>query len=181
VVRRFRDGHEEDWWALEVVVQPDGPDKQYRAVVVTTDPQHLPPLTTSNLLTNLPAPGTARAVTSPLARASLAEVVRLYGLRMWVEQSYQQVKQALGWAEYEGRSDLAMRRHWMLVWCAFAFCWWQLRYDARERLGGLVEVDVTEPDDVPGKDAGRGKICGTRAGDNHRSAGRPRYGRCGRG
>jgi hypothetical protein len=92
-----------------------------------------------------------------LARASLAEVVRLYGLRMWVEQSYKQVKQALGWAEYEGRSDLAMRRHWMLVWCAFAFCWWQLRYDARERLGGLVEVDVTEPDDVPGKDAGRGK------------------------
>jgi hypothetical protein len=31
-----------------------------------------------------------------LAAASVAEVVRLYGLRMWVEQSYKQVK--LAWA-----------------------------------------------------------------------------------
>jgi hypothetical protein len=46
--------------------------------------------------------------------------VRLYGLRMWVEQSYKQVKHALGWSEYQVRSDQAMRRHWQLVCCAFS-------------------------------------------------------------
>ena len=33
---------------------------------------------------------------SEIAPAGVAEVTRLYGLRMWVEQSYKQVKQALG-------------------------------------------------------------------------------------
>lgn len=126
VVRRFRDGHEEEWWALEVIARPYGPNKTHRAVVVTTDPQHLPTLTTWNLLTDLPAPGTERAATSPLAAVSVPELVRLYGLRMWVEQSYKQVKHALGWAEYQVRSDQAIRRHWVLVWCAFSFCWWHL-------------------------------------------------------
>jgi hypothetical protein len=31
----------------------------------------------------------------------------------------------LGWAHYQVRSDLAIRRHWQLVLCcAFTFCWW---------------------------------------------------------
>jgi hypothetical protein len=50
--------------------------------------------------------------------------VRLYGLRQWVEQSYKHVKQELGWADFEVRSDRAIRRHWYLVCCAFTFCWW---------------------------------------------------------
>jgi hypothetical protein len=50
-----------------------------------------------------------------LAAASVAEVVRLYGLRMWVEQSYKQVKHALGWSDYQVRTDTAIRRHWQLV------------------------------------------------------------------
>ena len=41
-----------------------------------------------------------------------------------MEQSYKQVKHALGWSEYQVRSDLAIRRHWQLVCCAFSFCWW---------------------------------------------------------
>lgn len=52
--------------------------------------------------------------------------MRLYGLRVWVEQSYKQVKQGLGWTEYQVRSDLAIRRHWQLACCAFSFCWWAL-------------------------------------------------------
>src|SRR5260370_15455586 len=56
--------------------------------------------------------------------ADLAEVVRLYGLRQWVEHGYQQVKQELGWADCQVRADRAIRRHWALVCCAFAFCWW---------------------------------------------------------
>jgi hypothetical protein len=41
-----------------------------------------------------------------------------------VEQSYKQVKHALGWSQYQVRSDLAIRGHWQLVGCAFSFCWW---------------------------------------------------------
>ena len=34
------------------------------------------------------------------------------------------MKQELGWADFQVRSDRAIRRHWALVGCAFAFCWW---------------------------------------------------------
>jgi len=114
VERRFRDGHTEGWWALEVEAGPYGPARGLRAVVATTDPATLPDHTTWYLATNLP-PGDA----------DLAEVVRLYGLRMWVEQSYKHTKYALGWSQYQVRSDAAMRRHWQLVCCAFSFCWRQ--------------------------------------------------------
>ncbi len=126
VIRTFRDGHEEEWWALEVEAGPYGPEKAQRAFVVTTDTEELPRLGTWYLTANLPAPGSERAEKESglLAPASLAEVVRLYGLRMWVEQSYKQVKHALGWSDYQVRSDLAIRRHWQLVFCAFSFCWW---------------------------------------------------------
>ena len=40
-------------------------------------------------------------------------------VRMWVEQSYNHVKHALGWSQYQ-----VIRRHWQLVWCAFSFCWY---------------------------------------------------------
>jgi hypothetical protein len=124
MIRTFRDGHRETWWALEVKAGPYSPQEARRAVVVSVDPERLPRLGTWYLTTDLPAPASERANQSELAPASLAEVVRLYGLRMWVEQSYKQVKHALGWSDYQVRSDLAMRRHWQLVFCAFSFCWW---------------------------------------------------------
>jgi hypothetical protein len=125
VVRTFRDGHAETWWALEVEAGPYGPRRGLRAVVATTDPATLPERSTWYLATNLPAPGSARAreAGAPPA-ADLAEVVRLYGLRMWVEQGYKQTKHALGWSQYQVRGDVAIRRHWQLVCCAFSFCWW---------------------------------------------------------
>ena len=123
IERRFRDGHTELWWAAELRYGPFGPDKPTRAIVATTDPARLPPLTTWYLFTNLPCPGSAPAAASPIPPAKLAEVVRLYGLRNWVEQGYRQVKQELGWADFMVRSDRAIRRHWALVCCAFAFCW----------------------------------------------------------
>jgi SRSO17 transposase len=122
VERRFRDGHAETWWALEVEAGPYGPGRSLRAVVATTDPGTLPERTTWYLVTNLPAPGSARAKDSARAPARLAEIVRLFGLRNWVEQSYKDVTYALGWGDYQVRSDQAIRRHWALVWCAFSFC-----------------------------------------------------------
>ena len=95
-------------------------------MVATTDQERLPKHSSWYLTTNLPAPGSERAeAQGALAAADIAEVVRLYGLRMWVEQSYKQVKNTLGWAQYQVRSDVAMRRHWQLVCLAFSFCWWQ--------------------------------------------------------
>ena len=49
--------------------------------------------------------------------------MRIYGIRHWIEQSYKQVKDELGWADFQVRSDAAIRRHQALVNCAFSFCW----------------------------------------------------------
>jgi SRSO17 transposase len=121
VQRRFRDGHTETWWAADVplVEAGWGPDKPLRLVVATTDPGRLPARSTWYLLTNLPRRGPRHGHRA----ADLAEVVRLYGLRNWVEQGYKQVKQELGWADFQVRSDRAIRRHLALVCCAFSFCW----------------------------------------------------------
>jgi hypothetical protein len=151
VVRTFRDGPREDWWALEVEAGPYGTRQAKRALVVTTDPATLPDLATWYLTTNLPAPGSERALESALAVASVTEVVRLYGLRMWVEQSYKQVKHVLGWSDYQVRSDRAIRRHWQLVCCAFSFCWW-----AYGRLPVSPEETAEQPEgDLPAGSARR--------------------------
>lgn len=113
IVRHYRDGHQQTWWALEGIAGPYGPERSRRLVIATADPATLPATATWYLATTL-----------PLAAADVAEIVRLYGLRNWVEQAYKQVKASLGWSQYQVRSDRAMRRHWALVQCAFAFCWW---------------------------------------------------------
>jgi SRSO17 transposase len=123
VVRRFRDAHQETWWAADLRYGPYGPDRSRRVVVATTDPATLPPLTTWYLATNLPHPDAPHADDAAFAPADLTEIVRLYGLRNWVEQGYKQLKQELGWADFMVRADQAIRRHWNLVFCAFSFCW----------------------------------------------------------
>ncbi len=124
VTRRFRDGHTQTWWAADARLGAAGwgPDRRLRLVVATTDPATLPKLSTWYLVTNLPHPERRRP-RAGFPPADLAEVVRLYGLRNWVEQGYKQVKHELGWADFQVRSDRAIRRHWQLVCCAFSFCW----------------------------------------------------------
>lgn len=94
-------------------------------------------------------------------------MVRLYGLRNWVEQSYKQVKHELGWADFMVRSDRAIRRHWHLVCCAFSFCWrvWFTQGGeptvAAEPLPPLDQASGTPPScNTPGADPapGRGGI-----------------------
>jgi hypothetical protein len=122
--RSFRDGRVEQWWALEAQGGPYGPESSERLVVITTDPATLPDRSTSYLVSNLPAPDSEQAQRTQHSVADLAEVARLYALRGWIEQSYKQVKNSLGWAHYQVRKDLSIRRHWQLVCCAFSFCWW---------------------------------------------------------
>jgi DDE superfamily endonuclease len=123
VVRQFRDGHTETWWAGEASMGRWGPDEPVRLVVATTDPGRLPAHSTWYLLTNRPRPDTARAARSPYPAADLSEVVRCYGLRNWVEQGYKQVKDELGWADFQVRSATAIHRHLVLVCTAFSYCW----------------------------------------------------------
>ncbi len=99
ITRTWSSGSTQEWWALESVAGPYGPDKTERAIVATTDPESLPDLTTWYLVTNLPAPTDRPGPALPFPPANLEEVLRLYGLRMWVEQSYKQVKHAPGWSQ----------------------------------------------------------------------------------
>jgi SRSO17 transposase len=112
VTRRFTDSHTETWWTAELALFGYGPQPPKRAIVATTHPATLPPLTTWYLTTNVSG-----------AEASLADLVALYGWRNWVEDSYKRLKGELGWADFMVRSDRAIRRHWTLVCCAFSFCW----------------------------------------------------------
>jgi DDE superfamily endonuclease len=122
VTRTFRDGHTEGWWAADACLPETGwgPRRRVRLVVATTDPARLPPRTTWYLVTNLPGSGCS-ADGHPAV--TLTEILRLYGLRVWVEQGYKQVKHELGWADFQVRSAHGIRRHLTLVCCAFSCCW----------------------------------------------------------
>ena len=155
VVRRFRDGHRETWWAADLRLAGMAPEKTLRLVAVTTDPARLPADSTWYLLTNLPHPDAPHAATSPIPSADLAEVARLYGLRMWVEQGYKQMKQELGWADWQVRTDRAIRRHWALVCAAFSFCWWA--WSRAPDASALPTGTTTADQPVPVANAGREK------------------------
>lgn len=145
VERRFRDGHTESWWAADLTLIGYGPDRSTRLVAATTDPGRLLAASTWYVLTNLPLPGNPRAEESAFEPADLAEVVRLYGMRMWVEQSYKQVKGALGFADFQVRADRAIRRHWHLVFCAFSFCWWAYVRGKRDAVVDTSSAPETHP------------------------------------
>jgi hypothetical protein len=173
ITRAFRDGSTQDWWAVEIVAGPYGPDKKERAIVATTDPKTLPDLSTWYLVTNLPAPSVRRGSAPQFPSASLEEVLRLYGLRMWVEQSYKHVKHALGWSQYQVRSDQAIRRHWQLVCCAFSFCWYHASHpcvsSTADQLPKPAEPDILPETDGPTERGKTGKK--KQRGDKHETAG----------
>jgi hypothetical protein len=105
VTRVFRDGHAETWHAAEATLGWWGPDGARRLVAATACPER-PPGTRHE-----PAPRRPREADSPHPAADLAEITRIYGIRHWIEQSYKQVKDELGWADFQVRSDTAIRRH----------------------------------------------------------------------
>jgi SRSO17 transposase len=119
VRRHYHDGHTETWWAIELTLARYGPDRPHRMIVATSDPATLPATSTFYLTTNLPQRTRRRS----LPPATVAEIVRLYGLRGWIEQDYKQIKHELGWADFQVRSGRAIQRHWALVNLAFCFCW----------------------------------------------------------
>src|SRR6266487_841750 len=102
IQRRFRDGHTQTWWAADAQLGGWGTQGPHRLVVATTDPARLPRLSTWYLLCNLARPASRR-----VQQAQLGEIVRLYGLRNWVEIVCTQVtKPGLG-AGRGGRDHVA--------------------------------------------------------------------------
>jgi hypothetical protein len=117
------------------------------------------------VVTNLPHPDSELATESELAPVHLSEIVRLYGLRMWVEQSYKQVKHVLGWSDYQVRSDIAIRRHWELVCLAFSLSWWVYEHLPTQEPTEI--EDTTLATDVAGrreKEAAPGILAGNLEG-----------------
>jgi hypothetical protein len=113
--RTFRDGHAETWHAADATLGWRGPDGTTRLVIATAGPGTLPGKATWYLATSLPRPGGPREAESPHPAASLAEVTRAYGIRHWTGQGCKQVKDELGWADFQVRSDVLpgplRRRH----------------------------------------------------------------------
>src|SRR5258707_13848183 len=73
---------------------------------MTTDPVHLPPETTWQLMTNLP--GTIEH-----------SVGNTFGLRTWIEYGFKQAKDELGWADYRLTDAHSIERWWELVMGAY--------------------------------------------------------------
>ena len=91
VTRTFRDGSTQAWWAADARLGWWGPDGARRLVVATADPGTLPDKATWYLVTNLPRPGGPREADSDHPAASLAEIVRIYGIRNWIEMVFTQL------------------------------------------------------------------------------------------
>jgi len=116
LIRTFADGHQEVRWVAEVDGGPFGRNTTLRLVIVTNDPVTLPEKTTEYLISNLRwSEDDAEKWHAKTAPASSEEIALLYARRVVIEQAYREVKQHLGWAQYQVRSDVAMRRHWALV------------------------------------------------------------------
>jgi hypothetical protein len=97
IVRTFKDGHTEKWWAVEVsTLVGYGPEKSIRLVAVTTDPQTLPTNSSWYLMTNLPAPGLWRAQQSQFEAADLCEEISV----KWSGST----ASGSGWSRATGRS-----------------------------------------------------------------------------
>ena len=139
-----------------------------RLVVATADPGTLPGKATWYLATNLPQPGGPREAASVHPAADLAEIVRIYGIRHWIEQSYRQVKDELGWADFQVRSDTAIRRHQALVNCAFCSCWDAWFAENPPQHG----ISAPRPEARPRREGGRAPP--------YRGRRRPGRGRCAR-
>ena len=107
VTRTFRDGHTETWRAADARLGWWGPDGARRLVVATADPATLPDKATWHLVTSLPRPGGPREADSDHPAADLAEIVRIYGIRHWIEMVFPQLAKRAVRAVGGGWQDVA--------------------------------------------------------------------------
>ena len=142
-MRTYADGQQEVRWVAELDGKIYGPNRTLRLIAVTTDPVKLPEGTTEYLISNLRVNEDDHhewhAKGEP---ASTEEVALLYAKRVIIEQAYREVKQQLGWAQYQVRSSTAMQRHWALVCAAFCFMWWHAQQKPDDPAPTVTESEV---------------------------------------
>ena len=94
-------------WAAELRVHRDGMKGKQRLVIVVEDP-------------NAPTEGDPWFLLTNAARHTLdlAEVVRLYQLRNWIEEGYKEHKQELGANQCVCVGEKTQLRHWLLAFAA---------------------------------------------------------------
>jgi SRSO17 transposase len=103
--RVFSDGSSQERYLRETVF---GQRRSLRYFQITTDPVHLPPESTWQLMTNLPG-------------KIEQSVGNTFGLRTWIEYGFKQAKDELGWADYRLTDAPSIERWWELVMCAYLF------------------------------------------------------------
>jgi len=72
-------------------------------------------------------------------QVSAAWVAQIYSQRNWVEVFYREVKGWLGLSEYQVRDAKSLKRHWILVFCAYTFVIWH------QLTGGFRRQWATKP------------------------------------
>ena len=76
---------------------------------ITTDPETMPENSTSFVMTNIQD-----------KRSNLKKVLgNLYGLRTWVEYSFRQCKQELGWTDYRFTNFREINKWWEIIMSAY--------------------------------------------------------------
>lgn len=120
--------------------------------MTTNNPLELSDATTWYLVTNLPVPTEHPTTDQQLASPILEEVIKLYGLRMWIEQSYR-----------------AMRQHWQMVCCALSFCWYHPSHSSSRMVPAVVEspeLSVAQPTSLLADGEGMGKNSASKQENN---------------
>jgi SRSO17 transposase len=103
--RVFSDGTSQERYLQETIFGRRRPIRYFR---ITTDPVHLPPESTWQLMTNLPG-------------KIEQSVGNTFGLRTWIEYGFKQAKDELGWADFRLTDAASIERWWELVMCAYLF------------------------------------------------------------
>ena len=103
--RVFADGSSQERYLRETIF---GRRRSLRYFHITTDPVHLPPESTWQLMTNLPG-------------KIEDSVGNTFGLRTWIEYGFKQAKDELGWADFRLTDAPSIERWWELVMCAYLF------------------------------------------------------------
>ena len=76
---------------------------------ITTDPETMPPNSTSFVMTNL-----------QLSRSKMKKTLgNLYGIRTWVEYGFRQCKQELGWTNYRFTNFQEINKWWEIIFSAY--------------------------------------------------------------
>jgi SRSO17 transposase len=100
---------------------------------ITTDTETLPENSTSFIMTNIQE-----------TRSKMKKILgNLYGLRTWVEYSFRQCKQELGWTDYRFTNFQEINKWWEIIMSAYLMI--SLNTQTFLSLNSLILVDADQP------------------------------------